>query len=95
MLRLQRESSLDPQHERRGGVGRVGIAFAGPRRPLQLDRPHMTRDGFADDLRPIGDEACLAETPRGERSLDDLGQQFGERLGAAARPLHHRSNIRS
>ena len=43
VLRLERKGAFDPQHQGRGNGRRVGIAFGGPRRPLQLDRPGVTR----------------------------------------------------
>ena len=74
---------------------RVGIAFGGPRRPLQLDRPGVTRERFADDGRPVGDQARLAQAARGQRLGDQPGGEFGQRLGAAARALHHRFGTES
>ena len=60
VLRLERERALDPEHERRRTGGRVGIAFGGSRRPLQFDRPGVTRERFTDNGWPIGDQACFA-----------------------------------
>ena len=79
VLRLERESAFDPQHQGRGNGRRVGIAFGGPRRPLQLDRPGVTRERFADDRRPIGDQARFAQAPRGQRLGDQPGGEFSQR----------------
>ena len=49
---------------------RVRIAFGGPGRPLQLDRSGVTREGLADNGRPIGDQACFAQAARGQRLGD-------------------------
>jgi A/G-specific adenine glycosylase len=90
MLRLKGESAFDPKHQGGGRDRGVGIAFGGPRRPLQLDRPGVTREPFADNGRPIGDQACFAEAPRGERLGDQSGGEFSQPLGAASARLHHR-----
>jgi A/G-specific adenine glycosylase len=90
VLRLERESAFDPEHQSGGRDRSVGVEFGGPRRPLQLDRPGMTREPFADNGRPIGDQACLAQAARGERLGDQPGRKFSQRLGAAPAGLHHR-----
>jgi A/G-specific adenine glycosylase len=95
VLRLERESAFDPKDESRGGGRRVGIAFGGSRRPLQLDRPGMTRNGLAHNGWPIGDQARLAQAARGQRLGDQPGCEFSERLGAAAPALHHRFGTES
>lgn len=50
----------------------------------------MTREPFADNGRPIGDQACLAEAARGKRLGDQPGGEFCQRLGVASAKLHHR-----
>jgi A/G-specific adenine glycosylase len=95
MLGLEREGAFDPQHQDRGNGRRVGIAFGGPRRPLQLDRPGMTRNRFADNRRPIADEARLAQAPRCKRLGHQTGSEFSQALGAAASGLHHPSDAES
>jgi A/G-specific adenine glycosylase len=95
VLRLERESAFDPQHQGRASDRCVGIAFGGPGRPLQLDRSGMTREVLADDGRPIGDQACFAQTARGQRLGDQPGREFSQRLGAAPRALHHRLGTES
>src|ERR1700723_3128470 len=95
VLRLEREGAFDPQHQGRASDRRVGIAFGGPRRPLQLDWSGMTREGLADDGRPIGDQACFAQTARGQCLGDQPGGEFSQRLGAAPRALHHRFGTES
>jgi A/G-specific adenine glycosylase len=90
VLRLERESAFDPQHQGRARDWRVGIAFGGAGRPLQLDRPGVARKVLADNGRPIGDEARFAQTARGHGLGDQPGGEFSQRLGAAARALHHR-----
>ncbi len=52
VLRLERESALDPEHQGCGNTRRLGVAFGGARRPLQLDRPGVTRKRFADNGWP-------------------------------------------
>ena len=93
VLRLERESAFDPEHQGGGSSRRVWIAFGGPRRPLQLDRPGMSRKRFADDGGPVGDQARLAQAARGERLGDQPGREFGQRLGAASARLHHRFDM--
>jgi A/G-specific adenine glycosylase len=95
MLRLEREGAFHPQHQGRAGDGRVRVAFGGPRRPLQLDGAGMTREVLADDGRPIGDQACFAQTARGQCLGDQPGGEFSQRLGAAPRALHHRLGAES
>src|SRR3984957_3830025 len=95
VLRLEREGAFDPQHQGRASDRRVGIAFGGPGWPLQLDWPGMTRELLADDGRPIGDQACFAQTARGQRPSDQPGGEFSQRLGAAPRALHHRLGTES
>ena len=95
VLRLERERAFDPQHQGRGSNRRVGIAFGGPRRPLQFDRPGVTREVLADDGLPIGDQACFAQAARGQRLSDQPGGKFSQRLGAAPRALHHRFGTES
>jgi A/G-specific adenine glycosylase len=95
MLRLERESALDPQHQGCGNRWRVGIAFGGSRRPLQLDRPGVARERFTDDGGPVGDQACFAQAARGQRLGDQPGREFSQRLGAAPRALHHRFGAES
>src|ERR1700729_426735 len=90
MLRFEREGAFHPQHQGRASDRRVRIAFGGPGRPLQLDWSGMTREVLADDSRPIGDQACFAQTARGQCLGDQPGGKFSQRLGAAPRPLHHR-----
>src|ERR1700722_3929538 len=90
MLRLERESALDPEHQRRGSGRCVRIALRGARRPLQLNWPGVTRKRLADNRRPIGDQACFAQAPRRHGLSDQPGGEFGQRLGAAPRALHHR-----
>jgi A/G-specific adenine glycosylase len=90
VLRLERESALDPKHQRRWNSRSVGIAFGGSRRPLQLDRPGVARERFTDNSCPIGDQACFAQAARGQRLGDQPGGEFGQQLGAAPRALHHR-----
>jgi A/G-specific adenine glycosylase len=90
VLRLERESAFHPQHQGRARDRRVRIAFGGPRRPLQLDWSGMAREVLADNGRPIGDEARFAQTARGHGLGDQPGGEFSQRLGAAARALHHR-----
>ena len=89
VLRLEREGAFDPQHEGRGKIRRIGIALRGPGRPLQFDRPRVTRKRLADDGRPVGDQAPLAQASRGQRLGDQSGREFGQPLGAAASALHH------
>ena len=89
VLRLKRESAFDPEHQSGGRDWRVGIAFGGPRRPLQLDRPDMSRKRFANDSRPVGDQARLAQAARGERLGYQPRRVLGQRLGAASARLHH------
>jgi A/G-specific adenine glycosylase len=95
VLRLEREGALDPQHQRRGSGRRVRIALRGARRPLQLDWPSVTRKRLADNRRPIRDQACFAQAPRGHGLSDQPGGEFGQRLGAAPRALHHRFGAES
>jgi A/G-specific adenine glycosylase len=95
VLRLEREGAFDPQHQGRASDRRVGIAFGGAGRPLQLDGSGMTREGLADDGRPIGDQGCFAQTARGQRLSDQPGGEFSQRLGAAPRALHHRLGTES
>ena len=83
VLRLERKSALDPEHQRRGTCRSVRIAFGGSRRPLQLDRPGVPGERFADNLRPVGDQACFAQAPRSQRLGDQAGGEFSQRLGAA------------
>ena len=90
MLRLERESAFDPKHQGRGSGRRVGVAFGRPGRPLQLDRPGVTRKRLTDNGRPIGDQARLAHAARGQRLVDQAGHEFSQWLGAAPRALHHR-----
>ena len=90
VLRLEREGAFHPQHQGRAGGRRIRIAFGGPRRPLQLNRSGMTGEGLADNGRPIGNQAGFAQTARGHRLGDEPGGEFSQRLGAAARALHHR-----
>src|SRR3984885_14048945 len=90
MLRLERESALDPQHQGCGNHWRVGIALGGARRPLQLDRPGVARERFTDDGWPIGDQTCFTQAARGQRLGDQSGSEFSQRLGSASRALHHR-----
>src|SRR5580704_11543861 len=95
VLRLERERAFHPQHQGRASDRRVRIAFGGPGRPLQLDGSGMTREGLADDGRPIGDQACFAQTARGQCLGDQPGSEFSQRLGAASRALHHRLGTES
>ena len=95
VLRLERKGAFDPQHQGRGSGRRVGIAFGGPRRPLQLDRPGVTRKRFTDNGRPVGDQARLAQAARGQRLGDQSGSEFSQALGAAASGLHHRFGTES
>jgi A/G-specific adenine glycosylase len=95
VLRLKRKSAFDPQHQGRGGDRRVGIAFGGSRRPLQLDRPGVARKHLTDNGWPIGDQACFAQAARGQRFGDQAGREFSQRLGAAQRALHHRFGTES
>ena len=95
VLRLERESALDPEHQGRRSGRRVGIAFGGSRRPLQLDRPGVTRERLTDNGWPIGDQACFAQAARGQRLGDQAGGEFSQRLGAAPRALHHRFGTES
>src|ERR1700722_6276088 len=95
MLRLERESALDPEHQRRGSGRCVRIALRGARRPLQLDRPGVPRERFTDNGWPIGDQACFAQAARGHSLSDQPGGEFSQRLGAAARALHHRFGAES
>ena len=92
-LRLERESAFDPKHQSGGRDWGVGTAFGGPRRPLQLDRPGVTRKPFADNGRPMGDQARLAEAARRKRLGDQPGRKFSQRLGAASAKLHHRFDM--
>ena len=103
VLRLEREGAFDPEHQGRGSDRRVGIAFGGPRRPLQLDRPGVTRNRFTDDRRPVGDQARLAQAPRGQRLGDQPGSEFSQRawrrrarasssLGTEGEGLRHEAN---
>ena len=73
------------KHQGRRRDRRLGIALGGARRPFELDGPGVTRDGFADDRGPIGDQARFAQAPRGQDLREERGREFGERLGAAAR----------
>jgi A/G-specific adenine glycosylase len=93
VLRLKRESAFDPKHQSGGSDRGVGIAFGDPRRPLQLDRSGMTREPFADNCRPIGDQTGLTQAARGERLGDQPGRKFSQRLGAASARLHHRFDM--
>jgi A/G-specific adenine glycosylase len=95
VLRLEPEGAFHPQHQGRASDRRVRIAFGGPGRPLQLDGSGMTREGLADDGRPIGDQACFAQTARGQCLGDQPGSEFSQRLGAAPRALHHRLGTES
>src|SRR6202522_973586 len=95
VLRLERKSAFDPQHQGRGGDRRVGIAFGGPGRPLQLDRPCVARKCLTDNGSPIGDQACFAQAARGQHLGDQPGREFSQRLGAAPRALHHRFGTES
>ena len=89
VLRLEREGAFDPQHEGRRNIRRIGIALRGPGRPLQFDRPRVTRKRLTDDGRPVGDQAPLAQASRGQRLGDQSGREFSQPLGAAASALHH------
>src|SRR6202042_422352 len=59
------------------------------------DGAGMTREVLADDGRPIGDQACFAQTARGQCLGDQPGGEFSQRLGAAPRALHHRLGAES
>ena len=95
VLRLERESALDPQHQGCGNDWRVRIAFCSSRRPLQLDRPGVARKRVTDNGLPIGDQACFAQAARGHRLGDQPGREFSQPLGAAPRALHHRFGTES
>jgi A/G-specific adenine glycosylase len=95
VLRLEHKSAFDPQHQGRGGDRRVGIAFGGPGRPLQLDWSRVARKRLTDNGWPIGDQACFAQAARGQRLGDQPGREFSQRLGAAPRALHHRFGTES
>ena len=79
VLRLEREGAFDPQHQGCGNGRRVGIAFARPRRPFELDRPGVARERLADNGRPVGDQARLAQAARGQRLGDQPGREFSQR----------------
>jgi A/G-specific adenine glycosylase len=89
VLRLECERALDPQHQGRADDRRVGIAFGGAGRPLQLDGSGMTRQVLADNRWPIGDQAGFSQAARSQRLSDQPGREFSQRLGAAPRALHH------
>ena len=79
------------QYEGCRGAKRVGIMPHRARWPQKLNWPGISRDAGADDRRPVGDQACLAEASRGERLNYDVGHEFRERLGAAASKRHDRA----
>src|SRR5271154_2942047 len=54
----------------------------------------MTGEGLADDRRPVRDQARFAQAARGQSLGDEPGGEFGQPLGAAARGLHHRFDMR-
>jgi A/G-specific adenine glycosylase len=89
VLRLEGEGAFNPQHQGRTGDRRVRIAFGGPWRPLQLDRPRVPGKRLANDGWPIGDQACFAQAARGHSLCDQPGREFSQRLGAAPHALHH------
>ena len=76
-----------------GAIGASGSRLAARGGHLQLDRPGVTGDGFANDRRPIGDQARFSQAPRGQCLRDERGSEFGEQLGAGARALHHRLDV--
>ena len=84
VLRFEREGAVDAQHQRRRRARFVGIALGAARRPLQLDRPCIGGDLRADDLRPMGDEARLAKSARGERRANEIAEKCAERRGGSA-----------
>jgi A/G-specific adenine glycosylase len=90
VLRLEREGAFHPQHQGRAGDRRIRIAFGGPGRPLQLNGSGMTGEGLPDNGRPISNQAGFAQTARGQRLGDQAWGELSQRLGAAARALHHR-----
>ena len=65
---------VDAQHQRRRR-DRSRVLARAARRPLDLRRLGVARDVGADDVGPVGDQAHLAETARGERRRDDAGEQ--------------------
>jgi A/G-specific adenine glycosylase len=95
MLRLERESALDPEYEGCGNRRRVGIAFGGSRRPFQFDRSGVARKRFTNDGWPIGDQACFAQAARGHRLGYQPGGEFSQWFGAPPRALHHRCGTES
>ena len=62
---------------------------------MQLDWSGMTCKVLADNGRPIGDQACFAQTARGQRLSDQPRGEFSQRLGATARAPHHRLGAES
>ena len=81
MLRLQRESAVDAQHQGRGRADQVRIGFRAARRPVQPLEASEAGDVEPDDLRPMRNQADLAQAARGERRLDHGGEFGAEQAG--------------
>ena len=67
VLRFQRERAVHSEHQSCGGGGASGSRFAPRGGHCSSIGRAKARDRLADDRGPVGDQACFAQAPRGQR----------------------------
>lgn len=92
VLHFKRETTLDPDDERRR-LMRFVVAARSPRRPAQLDGFRHGGKPFADDVVPVENEIGFAEALARENGANRRADEVGERarpraLAGPIRCLH-------